>query len=106
MCLGIEARVALTAHCSVLGSEPRVSVLLTPNWLAPAVAHADGTDTGNPRLRSTLLALGPLLARLLHLLLILEQEGFGSQVGLGRVGLELGGSLQPASAAAPQQQPH
>ena len=90
----IEARsVALTAHGSVLGSAPTVSVQLTPNWQAPAIVHAVGTNTGNSRLRSALFALCPLLGRLLRLLLLLEQEDLGSQVVLGRIGLQLGAQL-------------
>ena len=91
MRLGIEARSSQTAHGSVLGSAPMVSVQLTPNRLTPAFPHATCTNTGNPRPRSALLALGLLVGRRLRLLLLIEQEGFGSQVGLGSIGLELGG---------------
>ena len=79
----IEARSAQTAHGSVLGSANKVSVQLTPNWLAPA-----------PGPRSALLALGLLFGRLLSLLLLIEQEGFCVEVRQRFVGflyLALGG---------------
>ena len=96
--LGIEARSdALTAHGSVLGSAPRVSVQLTPNWLARHSRMPLVRTPVTPDSAQLFLRLAFFLAVLLRLLFLLEQEGFGSEVGLGRVVLELGGfHLRPA----------
>ena len=68
------------------GRREGFSVQLTLDWLAPAFAHAAGTNTGNPRPRSAFFVLCPLLGRLLRLLLLCEQEGPGGEVGQVRFG--------------------